>query len=234
MKRIFAVVLFCMAFSVLEGADILLAGDSTCASYTRKDYPMTGWGQVLHELCRDECKVYNFAMPGTSSRSFINLKYWDKLCAEIKKGDYVIIQFGHNDNKNTQNRYAEAGALYDENLKKFAADVRSRGGYPIFASSIARAVFKNGKVFPGALDRYRNAVLDVGKSENVPVVDMLAITSALFNDLGRDGSSVFFMCHSNKNSNDRTHTNIDGARKMAELFVNAAKEQKLPIADCFK
>lgn len=221
---------------VLNAANIFLAGDSTCASYPANRAPLTGWGQVLQQFCKDDCKVYNFARSGASSRSFIEKKRWDELIAKVQKGDFVIVQFGHNDSKKNNDRFAAPGAAYDANLKKFIADVRAKGAYPIIATSIARANFKKGKIAPGNLNAYRAACFNVGKAENVPVVDLLVETSNLFNKLGPEETYKLFMCTSGieKKKDDRTHVKKNGAEAIAKLFAESVKKQNLPVAECFK
>ena len=220
----------------LQAANIFMAGDSTCANYPADRAPLTGWGQVLSQFCKENCKVYNFARSGASSRSFIEKKLWDALIAKVQKGDFVIVQFGHNDSKKNNDRFAAPGAAYDANLKKFIADVRAKGAYPIIATSIARANFKKGKIAPGNLNAYRTACFNVGKAENVPVVDLLVETSNLFNKLGPEETDKLFMCTAGieKKKNDRTHVKKNGAEAIAKLFVENVKKQNLPVAECFK
>ena len=236
MKKSIIVLGISLLTIALHSANIFMAGDSTCANYPEKSAPQTGWGQMLQQFCKENCKVYNFAKPGASSRSFIEKKLWDALIAKVQKGDFVIVQFGHNDSKKNHNRFAAPGAAYDANLKKFIADVRAKGAYPIIATSIARANFKKGKIAPGGLNAYRAACFNVGKAENVPVVDLLAETGNCFDKLGPAETYKLFMCSSGieKKKNDRTHVNKAGAETIAKLFVENAKKQNLPIAECFK
>ena len=120
MKKSIIVLAISLLTSALHSANIFMAGDSTCANYPEKSAPQTGWGQMLQQFCKENCKVYNFAKPGASSRSFIEKKLWDNLIAKVQKGDFVIVQFGHNDSKKNHNRFAAPGAAYDANLKKFS------------------------------------------------------------------------------------------------------------------
>ena len=236
MKKTVITLAISLLFTSLHAANILLAGDSTCANYTEKSAPQTGWGQALPQFCKDDCKVFNFAKPGASSRSFIEKKLWDALLAKVQKGDFVLIQFGHNDSKKNHNRFAAPGAAYDANLKKFIADVRAKGANPVIVTSIVRANFKKDRIAPGGLNNYRTACFNVGKTENVPVVDLLAETRNCFDKLGPAETYKLFMCSSGieKKKNDRTHVNKAGAETIAKLFVENAKKQNLPIAECFK
>ena len=236
MKKAVIILAVSLLFISLHAANIFLAGDSTCANYTEKSAPQTGWGQALPQFCKDNCKVLNFAKPGASSRSFIEKKLWDALLAKVQKGDFVLIQFGHNDSKKNHNRYAAPGAAYDDNLKKFIADIRAKGANPVIVTSIVRATFKKGKIVPGGLNAYRAACFNVGKAENVPVVDLLTETRNFFDKLGPENTYKLFMCSSGieKKKKDCTHVNKAGAETIAKLFVENAKKQNLPVAECFK
>ena len=106
-KTIVSFALTILSFSIFA-VDIHMAGDSTMQSYRDSYYPQQGWGQRMQELTISGVKINNKAMAGRSSKSFKAEKRWENLLKEVKKGDYVIIQFGHNDgNKSKQERYAE-------------------------------------------------------------------------------------------------------------------------------
>lgn len=237
-KKILSVFILVLCAGVLSGADIFLAGDSTCASYSAKRAPLTGWGQVLPDFCKAGVKVNNLAISGASSKSYIDSKAWDKLISKVKKGDFVVIQFGHNDSHTKRpKQYTVPGGTYDANLKKFIADVRSKGGVPVIATSIARGNFdKKGTISLKTLKAYCDAARNVAKAEKVALVDLNAETVKLFNSLKKEGTRKLFMCSSKdpKRKNDVTHVNKEGAQAIAKLFVDAAKAQKLPLAGCFK
>ena len=124
---------------------IHMAGDSTCANYAASS-ALTGWGQVLNEYCKPGVRVNNLAKSGCSSKSFIDIKRWDMLLEMVKPGDYVIVQFGHNDSKKDKKRFTDPKTTYSANLKKFIDDVRARKANPIIATSISRCIFKKGKI----------------------------------------------------------------------------------------
>jgi lysophospholipase L1-like esterase len=237
-KNVLTLAAVALCGTILSGADIFLAGDSTCASYSAKSAPLPGWGQVLPDFCKAGVKVNNLAISGASSKSYIDSKAWDKLIAKVKKGDFVVIQFGHNDSHTKRaKQYTVPGGTYDANLKKFIADVRSKGGVPVIATSIARGNFdKQGKIALAALKKYCDAARKVAKDEKADLADLNAETVKLFNSLKKEGTRKLFMCSSQdpKRKNDVTHVNKEGASAIAKLFVDAAKAQKLPIAECFK
>ena len=238
MKRfLFAGVVFCSA--ALCAADIHLTGDSTCTSYPVKRRPQAGWGQMLGEYCKPGVKVFNRALGGYSAKLFIDNGYWDKLLTEVKPGDYVFIQFGHNDEKKEDpKRYADPKTDYQTYLKKMIADVRAKKATVILATSIVRCRFnKLGKMPDTGLYPYRNAVLKVAAEENVPVVNMNAITEKKFTEMGETEALKLFMYSSEnpkQKGRDRTHTNMDGAKLIASWLVEDCKKQNLPVAECFK
>lgn len=177
--------------TVVPQVTIHLAGDSTCANYSAKRTPIVGWGQVLNEFCKAGVRINNKAVSGSSSTSFIQKKRWAALMNQVKPGDYVIIQFGHNDGKKGS-RYADAKSTYPANLKKFIADVRAKQANPVIATSISRCIFKSGKIAPSGLERYRNAAIAVAKAENVPVLDLNRITADKFNAMGEKKAFALF------------------------------------------
>lgn len=237
-KNVLSIFAACCCGTMLTAADIFLAGDSTCASYPASRAPLTGWGQVLQDFCKAGVKVDNRAISGASTKSYIDSKAWDKLIAKVKKGDFVVIQFGHNDgNKKSKAKHTVPGGTFDANLKKFIADVRAKGATPIIATSIARATFnKKGTINAGGLKKYCDAAMAVAKAEKVDLVDLNAATTDLFNTLKKEATYKLFMCSSGdpKRKKDVTHVNKEGAKEIAKLFIKAAKAQKLAVANCFK
>ena len=242
---------------MLCGARIFMAGDSTMARYPERRAPLTGWGMALPELCADGVKVSNFAVSGTSTKSFRtpkdpnNAKYkqWDKLISRVKPGDFVIIQFGINDaasgEKNAY-RHTDPETSYKDNLKQFIAEVRAKKATPvlctqtfIFKYSVRKKVLINdNKRAP-----YVKAAREVAKETNVDFVDLNAYAIETLNKI-EDKSTIpgkYYMTfgpdiHKNypKGRKDTVHFNPEGAKFYAEAFVKLAKQQNLPIAKLFK
>ena len=218
-------------------ATIHLAGDSTCASYSVKKYaPLTGWGQALSQFVTPETTVNNRAVSGASSVRFINSGNWQKLLNKVQPGDFVIIQFGHNDQKKGE-RYADPATVYPANLRKMIADVRAKKATPVLATSIVRCTFRKGKLYDGGLYPYRDATLAVGRSENVAVVNLNGISENKINAMGEEEALKMYMYSTDipkSKGSDKTHLTADGAAVVAGWFVEDCKAQKLPIAGCFK
>lgn len=121
---------------------IFMIGDSTMADKKLTgENPERGWGQMLPRYLSEGIRVDNHAQNGRSSKSFINEGRWDKVLSLIKKGDYVFIQFGHNDEKPSEERHTDPGTTFDANLRKFVNETRAKGGIPILFNSIVRRNF---------------------------------------------------------------------------------------------
>ena len=135
MKKLFLAAFLASAVSALaSAADIYMAGDSTMQTYRGNYAPQQGWGQRMQELVKDDVKVYNRSIGGRSTKSFRNERRWESLVREVKPGDFVIIQFGHNDGtKAKPERYADPKTEYKDNMRQFVEDVRKAGGIPVIA-----------------------------------------------------------------------------------------------------
>ena len=121
---------------------IFMIGDSTMANKNLTGgNPERGWGQMLPGFLSEEIRVDNHAVNGRSTKSFIDEGRWDKVRQQIKKGDYVFIQFGHNDEKADPKRHTDAGGSFDDNLRKFVNETRAQGGIPVLFNSIVRRNF---------------------------------------------------------------------------------------------
>ncbi len=121
---------------------IFMIGDSTMANKVLTGgNPERGWGQMLPGYLSDEIRVENHAVNGRSSKSFIDEGRWEEVISKVKKGDYVFIQFGHNDEKPDPKRHTEPGGTFDANLKRFAEETLAKGGIPVLFNSIVRRNF---------------------------------------------------------------------------------------------
>ena len=121
---------------------IFTIGDSTMANKPLEGgNPERGWGQMLSRYFSEEIVIDNHAVNGRSSKSFIDEGRWDKVLAKLKKGDYVFIQFGHNDEKRDEKRHTDPGTTFDANLKRFVEEARAKGAIPVLFNSIVRRNF---------------------------------------------------------------------------------------------
>ena len=210
--------LFLLTAANRKTTTIFMIGDSTMAnkdiSHDRKE---RGWGMALQCYFDDNIRIDNHAVNGRSSRSFINEGRWDTVISRMKPGDYVIIQFGHNDEKPKADRHTDPGSTFDYNLAKFVRETREHGGIPVLMNAVVRRNFA--KVLPKNDDdeKLRNTTFkdaneqvegdslvdthglyivaprDVAKRMNVHFVDANRITHELEQGLGREASKKLHM-----------------------------------------
>jgi len=213
----FALLLFASAIPE-KTTTIFIIGDSTAANKDiSKGKQERGWGMVLQSYFDDNIRVDNHAVNGRSSLSFINEGRWDKVLQRMKPGDYVIIQFGHNDEKPKADRHTDPGSTFDYNLAKFVRETREHGGIPVLMNCVVRRnffvkapeidddeklrtqTFKDGvKMVEGdsLIDThglYRVAPRDVAQRMNVHFVDANKITHDLEQGLGTEASKKLHM-----------------------------------------
>lgn len=215
---------------------IFLAGDSTMANKPL-DLPERGWGMALAELCRDPAMVKNHAMNGRSSKSFIDEGRWDKLTTDLQAGDYVIVQFSHNDEKKEDpKRYTDPATSFRDNLRRFIRETRAKGATPILATPVVRRKFSPAGKIIASHGAYPEALRAVAREEKVPLLELERATTAWLERVGDEPSKNFFMwiapgTHPKipEGRKDDTHFNAAGAKKVAELAVAEIRTQQLPL-----
>lgn len=171
------------AMNVIAGgpAKIVLVGDSTVATGG-------GWGPGFCKAMTPNVTCVDLALNGRSSKSFIDEGAWKKALAE--KGDYYLIQFGHNDQKPDEARHTDANGSFQTYLKRYCADVRAIGGVPVLVTSLSRRTFKDGKVVQD-LNDYAAATRKVGAELDLTVVDLNAMSTALLNHMTQAEADAF-------------------------------------------
>ena len=211
---------------------IHLMGDSTMAE---KDLPKAGeergWGMMFQNFLNpEEVKVVNYAQNGRSTKSFIDLGLWDKVYSAVQPGDYVFIEFGHNDAKaDDPARYAPAYGAYQENLRTFIDGVREKGGTPVLLTPIARRWFKEGVLDRNCHTDYPDAMKAVAQEKGVTLLDVTTPTLDWLEGLGDEPSKAYFMISTGKN--DNTHLVPAGARKVTEIICGLIENQIPEIAE---
>ena len=187
---------------------VLLAGDSTVTDQAGSDY--ASWGQMLPRFL-DGVSVANHARSGETMKSFLTTARWDKLMSQTRPGDIVLIQFAHNDEKKQWPRtYAAADGAYPAFLAALVADVRQSGAFPVLVTPVARRTFDNGRI-KNSHEGYDAAVRRVATELKVPVIDLTAKTTTLYEALGPEKSLLAFGNH----GKDGTHHNAYGAWQIA-------------------
>ena len=222
---------------------IYMVGDSTMSNYpTSGDNPQRGWGQYVEELFTGGVKVENHAAAGRSTKSFQTENRWRPVVDKLQAGDWVIIQFGHNDQKKDKpDVYAPADTDYKTNLTKFVKDTQAKGANPIIATSIYRLYFDEAGKPKSTAGAYPQAARDVAKELNVPLVDLHKLTEAQLAKLGEEGAKPYFLFYAAgevkshpEGKSDKTHLNEKGAKWIAGLFAQGLRETKAPLADSLK
>jgi lysophospholipase L1-like esterase len=200
MLRLFSIgaLLFLLAcrFATAEPSaapTVFLIGDSTVTNQALvPSNPLRGWGQMLPLYLKHGIRVENHASSGQSSRSFILTGRWKTVHERLKKGDFLIIQFGHNDGKPDEKRHTEAFGEYTVNLARYVKEAREFGAIPILATPPCRAVFdKEGKLVDTHRD-YPKAMRQFAEAEKVPLIDLEAKTAALLRHFGPERAKMLF------------------------------------------
>ena len=218
--------LICSSFTVH------LMGDSTMAEKDLKGgtNPERGWGMMFQNFLDDGVKVINYAQNGRSTKSFIDLGLWGKVYDAIQPGDYVFIQFGHNDSKESDpERYAAPWGAYQDNLRLFVDKTREKGGIPVLLTPVARRWFKADGLDRNCHGDYPAAMKAVADEQGVILLDVTTSTLDWLESLGDEASKAYFMISTGKD--DNTHTVACGARKVTEIICGLIEEQIPQIAE---
>lgn len=215
---VFALLMLTMSFTNEPKFTVFMIGDSTMANKdTTGGKQERGWGMVLQQYFDDGVVVDNHAVNGRSSKSFIDEGRWDKVLEKIKPGDYVFIQFGHNDEKPQPNRHTDPGTTFDDNLRKFVNETRERGGIPVLFNAVVRRNFalkaqkndddeklrnldaksgnkvQEGDTLYDTHGDYRFSPANVAREMGAVFVDANKITHELEQGLGREASKKLHM-----------------------------------------
>ena len=254
-------ILLCAVFVLLMSSStktikIYVIGDSTAAEKSRfQTNPERGWGMVLQGCFDDKVVVENHAVNGRSSKSFIDEGRWRKVLDRLQPGDYVFIQFGHNDEKPDPKRHTDVGSTFDDNLRRYVRETREKGAHPVLLNSVVRRCWfvekddndddekLRDRAFAGADKINSDTLVDthgaytkvprqIAKEMNVPFVDATQITHDIETRLGAEGSRKLHMWFKPgecpglpKGRQDNTHYNIYGAHVVANALADAVAQQ---------
>lgn len=213
---------------------IFMIGDSTMAN---KPYagsnPEKGWGQVFGLYFKEGVIVDNHALNGRSTKSFRDEGHWQKVYDQIQPGDYVIIEFGHNDQKEkSPDRYAAPDTDYRENLIRYIQETYQKGGKPVLATPISRRSFDENGTLTDTHGRYSEVVREVAEAYHVPLFDLHKQTIALLEQFGVEKSKELFLHYRPgdyerfpEGKADDTHLSPTGAFKVCDLAVQELKRE---------
>ena len=218
-------------------------GDSTMAN--KKDperNPEHGWAQVLQSFFTENVRVENKAVNGRSTKSFINEKRWDSIYKKLKKGDYVFIEFGHNDEKIEDSiRYTNPHTSYRYNLIKFVKESREKGAIPVLLTSIARRNFNEKGVLVSTHGDYPLETRLVAQEYKVPFIDLEYFTEILEQTYGPEKSKQLHLhfkagenTYYDKDKSDDTHLSLKGATEIAQIVINQIKRATDPALALLK
>jgi lysophospholipase L1-like esterase len=201
---------------------VFTIGDSTMANKKAEVAPETGWCQVFPEFVDETVEIKNRAVNGRSSKSFITEGRWKAVLDSLQAGDYVFIQFGHNDQKiKDSTRYTEPFTTYMKNLERFVRETRDKGATPILFTSIVRRKFENG-FLTDTHGNYPVLVRQVAAEMNVPLIELQMLTAGAVTALGDEVSKQIYLWTSPTDKfpegrKDDTHLSVEGARLVAKL-----------------
>jgi len=204
---------------------IYLAGDSTMADKKVNAYPETGWGTPFKNFFDSTVTLSNKAQNGRSTRTFITDGLWQSITDNLQSDDYVLIQFGHNDEVPTK-KSATTEEEFKKNLVLFITQVRDKKANPVLITPVARRSFDNAGIIQDTHAKYAEIVRQTAKENGVPFIDLDKESTTLLQQLGPEQSKWFFNhLAPGENPNypdgkaDDTHFNELGARRMAEIVL---------------
>lgn len=200
---------------------IFLLGDSTVCDQPTEPY--ASWGQMLTRFFGDKVAIANNAESGESLKSSLGAKRLDKVLSQMKPGDYLLIQYAHNDEKE-KGEGVGAFTTFKASLKQFVEAARKKGGIPILITPMHRRTFDAAGKITNSHGDYPEAVRQVAKEENLPLIDLTAMSKDLYEALGPERSGALF-----KEGDGTHHTNY-GAYELAKCIAQAMRDQKMPLA----
>lgn len=213
---------------------IFWIGDSTVHQNRINTFPQTGMGQVMELYLKPEICVRDFAENGRSSKSFYKEGLFEPVKEEMAAGDYLFVQFGHNDNKPDEERKTEPYGTYQEYLKIYIEEARKKGALPVLLTPISRRHFdKDGHFQGGSHGEYPEAMKDLAGREEVPCIDLTGKTEELLKRVGDEASFPWFMNikpgesanpRYEKGQEDNTHLKYEGAVMMAGVAAEGLYE----------
>jgi len=213
-----------------------MIGDSTMANKKAEVYPETGWGQVFQNYFDSKVRVSNHAVNGRSSKSFIDEGRWKIVLDSLKRGDYVFIQFGHNDEKADKPVvYADPSTTYRQNLEKYIVETIAQGATPILLTSIVRRKFDAVGKLIDTHGKHPDAVREVAANLKVELIDMQELTHALISSLGDEPSKKMYLWTAPdpkfpEGRKDDTHLSVEGAKIFAGLVAKEVRTLKTLLA----
>jgi lysophospholipase L1-like esterase len=234
---IFLIALLSYSFLDKKHIKVYLIGDSTMANKEINAYPETGWGMPFSVFFDSTVAVDNRAKNGRSTKSFMAEGLWLPVVDQLQEGDYVLIQFGHNDEVPTKKTYTTPEE-FTNNLIKYVTDSRDKKAIPVLITPVARRKFDSTGHIMDTHEQYAHLVRQVAHQYHVPLIDLDEKSMVLLQQMGPETSKWLFNYlvpgeHPNypEGKTDDTHFNELGARKMAEIVLAEIKQLHLELAN---
>lgn len=203
-----------------EVPTVFLIGDSTVCDQSRE--PFNSWGQMITRFFKPAVAVANHAESGESIAGALGKGRFDKIWSQIRKGDYLFVQFGHNDMKSTATNALET---YTADLRRIVDEARKRGATPVLCTSVSRRTFNSEGRITNSFRGYTDAVRLVAKEKNVPLIDLQQMGAAFYESMGPEVSHRAFA-----NAGENTHHNDYGSYEIAQCVLQGIRQNKLELA----
>lgn len=224
------------SFPEKKKTTIWLCGDSTMSIKETRAFPETGWGMPFVYFWDSTVQIVDLAKNGRSTSSFRNEGLWQKVIDSVQEGDYVFIQFGHNDEVPTKKTYTTE-VEFKNNLTRYVSETRSKKAIPVLLTPMARRSFDSTGKIRGTHDIYAQIIRDVAREQLVVVLDMDPLTQSLYQQFGVEKSKLLFNHllagdHPNypEGKEDNTHFSELGARLVAQLVLKEIRRQLPELA----
>ncbi len=246
MKLFVAVMLIKLMFPAASAQNrpvtIFLAGYSTMAAKAPEKRPETGWGEMLGQhFKKGTVAIDNRAVNGRSTKTFLSEGKWKRIFDDLRKGDYVFIQFGHNDSSKDKGERYTSPEDYRWNLARFVWDIRTKEAIPVLLTPVMRRRFDKDGRFYDTHGEYPDIVREIARDHEVPLIDMQRKSEAVIVRYGVEGSrKLFLQLKPGENANypngidDNTHFSPLGAEEMAKLGVEGIRESGVNLRKFLK
>jgi lysophospholipase L1-like esterase len=237
-----AVLLLAPAALAADPVTVFIAGDSTAANKAENKRPETGWGEQLQKRFDEKrVRVDNHAANGRSTKTFISEGRWQTLIDKVREGDYVLIQFGHNDQSKDKGERYTPPDNFRHNLERFVTEVRAKKATPVLLTPVMRRRFDRDGKFYDTHGEYPDLTRRVAAEQKVALIDMHRLSEKVLVKYGPEESrKLFLQLKAGENPNypqgveDNTHFSPLGADLMAALVVDGFREQKLRLVKFLK
>lgn len=240
MWTFFLIALMSFTFQQEKKIKVYLIGDSTMCNYDARQFPLNGWGMPFSYFFDSIVTVENRARGGRSTRTFLAENRWQPVADSLSEGDYVFIQFGHNDEA-TEERFKDRYTSpedYRTNLIKFINETKNKKAIPVLITPVSRRRFDSIGNIMETHEVYSGIVRAVAKANDVSLIDLDEKSKVLFQQFGKENSKWLFMeLEPNEHPNypegrhDNTHFTEFGARKIAEIVLAEVKALHLDLAN---